>query len=60
MGVFIKGADGQIFHIYSYYARDLDMLNSAYRLLDLVPKGRDEPGLSYPMAWVRRHDQYEG
>jgi predicted dithiol-disulfide oxidoreductase (DUF899 family) len=59
VSVFIKGADGQIFHTYSCYARGLDMLNGAYHLLDLVPKGRDEQGLSYPMAWVRRHDQYE-
>jgi predicted dithiol-disulfide oxidoreductase (DUF899 family) len=34
------------------------MLNAAYHYLDLVPKGRDEAGLSYPMAWVRLHDQY--
>ena len=60
VSVFIKAADGQIFHTYSCYARGLDMLNGAYHLLDLVPKGRDEQGLSYPMAWVRRHDQYEG
>jgi predicted dithiol-disulfide oxidoreductase (DUF899 family) len=59
VSVFINGADGQIFHTYSCYARGLDMLNGAYHLLDLVPKGRDEQGLSYPMAWVRRHDQYE-
>ena len=59
VSVLIKGADGQIFHTYSCYARGLDMLNGAYHLLDLVPKGRDEQGLSYPMAWVRRHDQYE-
>ena len=59
VSVFIKGADGQIFHTYSCYARGLDMLNGAYHLLDLVPKGRDEEGLPYPMAWVRRHDQYE-
>jgi predicted dithiol-disulfide oxidoreductase (DUF899 family) len=59
VSVFIKGTDGQIFHTYSCYARGLDMLNGAYHLLDLVPKGRDEQGLSYPMAWVRRHDEYE-
>jgi predicted dithiol-disulfide oxidoreductase (DUF899 family) len=59
VSVFSKDADGQIFHTYSCYARGLDMLNGAYHLLDLVPKGRDEQGLSFPMAWVRRHDQYE-
>jgi predicted dithiol-disulfide oxidoreductase (DUF899 family) len=34
------------------------MLNGAYHYLDLVPKGRDEGGLDFTMAWVRRHDQY--
>ena len=28
-------------------------------MLDLVPKGRDEAGLPYSMAWVRRHDRYD-
>jgi predicted dithiol-disulfide oxidoreductase (DUF899 family) len=23
-----------------------------------VPKGRDEAGLPWPMAWVRHHDKY--
>jgi predicted dithiol-disulfide oxidoreductase (DUF899 family) len=36
------------------------MVNGAYQLLDLTPKGRDEDGLGYPMAWVRHHDRYEG
>jgi predicted dithiol-disulfide oxidoreductase (DUF899 family) len=36
----------------------LDMLNGAYHHLDLVPKGRNEAGLPYPMAWVRLHDRY--
>jgi predicted dithiol-disulfide oxidoreductase (DUF899 family) len=35
------------------------MLNGAYHLLDLVPKGRDEAGLPYTMAWLRHHDRYE-
>jgi len=34
------------------------MLNTAYHYLDLVPKGRDEAGLPYTMAWVRLRDQY--
>jgi predicted dithiol-disulfide oxidoreductase (DUF899 family) len=29
-----------------------------YGILDLVPKGRDEAGLEWPMAWVKRHDEY--
>ena len=60
ISVFAKGEDGQIFHTYSCYARGLDMLNGAYHLLDLLPKGRDEAGLPYAMAWLRRHDKYDG
>jgi predicted dithiol-disulfide oxidoreductase (DUF899 family) len=51
-------AAGEVFHTYSCYGRGIDMLNSAYSFLDLVPKGRDEDGLRFPMEWVRRHDQY--
>jgi predicted dithiol-disulfide oxidoreductase (DUF899 family) len=50
--------DGAIFHTYSTYARGLDVVNCAYHLLDLTAKGRQEDGLPYPMAWVRRHDRY--
>jgi predicted dithiol-disulfide oxidoreductase (DUF899 family) len=59
VSVFAKDAAGAVFHTYSCYSRGLDMLNGAYHLLDLTPKGRDEAGLPYPMAWVRRRDQYE-
>lgn len=55
---FFKDDSGAVFHTCSCYARGLDMLNAAYRYLDLVPKGRDEAGLPHPMAWVRLHDQY--
>jgi predicted dithiol-disulfide oxidoreductase (DUF899 family) len=57
--VFCKAADGTVYHTYSTYSRGLDMLNGAYHILDLVPKGRDEAALQRPMAWVRLHDQYE-
>ena len=50
--------DGEIFHTYSAYARGLDTMLNAYNFLDLTPKGRDEAGLPYPMAWVRHHDRY--
>jgi predicted dithiol-disulfide oxidoreductase (DUF899 family) len=59
VSVFYKDPAGTIFHTYSCYARGLDMLNVAYHYLDLTPKGRDEEGLSFPMAWVRRHDAYD-
>ena len=32
---------------------------SRLQLLDLVPEGRDEAELEWPMAWLRHHDQYE-
>ena len=58
LSVFHRDAQGQVFHTYSVYARGLDPLNTAYQLLDLVPKGRDEAGLAYPMEWVRHRDRY--
>jgi len=60
ISVFTKDAGGAVFHTYSCYARGLDMMNAAYHYLDLVPKGRDERALEYPMAWLRRRDEYEG
>jgi predicted dithiol-disulfide oxidoreductase (DUF899 family) len=48
--------NGSIFHTYSAYARGIDLLNTAYNYLDIVPKGRDEGGRS--QYWVRRHDEY--
>ena len=56
--MFLEDTDGTIYRTYSCYARGLDMLNGAYHLLDVVPKGRDEDGLDYSMAWLRRHDEY--
>ena len=58
ISVFLKDASGSIFHTYSCYARGVDMLNTAYHYLDLVPKGRDEDGLPHTMAWVKYHDVY--
>jgi len=59
ISVFHKDAEGNIFHTYSTYERGLDMLNGAYHMLDLLPKGRDEKGLTFTQEWVRRHDEYE-
>jgi predicted dithiol-disulfide oxidoreductase (DUF899 family) len=53
-----RDVDGRVFHTYSCYARGLDVLNGAYQYLDLVPNGRDEDALSYPMEWVRIRDAY--
>ena len=60
VSVFFKNDTNEVFHTYSTYGRGLDILIGAYNFLDLAPKGRDEEGLSYGMAWVRHHDRYEG
>jgi predicted dithiol-disulfide oxidoreductase (DUF899 family) len=57
VSVFVREG-GNVFHTYSSFGRGIDMLNTAYHYLDLVPKGRDEQGLASPMAWVKLHDQY--
>ena len=51
-----KGED--IFYTYSTYARGAETVLNTYNYLDLVPKGRDEDSLYFPMAWVRHHDRY--
>ncbi len=58
LSVFSKDSAGGVYHTYSAYARGLDLLIGAYNFLDLVPKGRDEDGLAFSMAWVRHHDRY--
>ena len=58
--VFYKDTAGDVFHTYSSYGRGLDILIGAYNFLDLAPKGRDEEGLAWSMAWVRHHDRYDG
>jgi len=58
ISVFAKDGTGDVFHTYSSYARGPEALLGVYYFLDLVPKGRDEAGLPFPMAWVRHHDRY--
>lgn len=57
--VFYKDAEGKIFHTYSAFGRGAEVGLTTYRLLDMVPKGRDEDSLPHTMAWVRHHDRYE-
>ena len=52
----IKDAAGEIFHTYSDYGRGGEEVISAYMLLDVTPKGRNEGSA---MDWVKRHDEYE-
>jgi len=58
ISVFYKNGTGEVFHTYSAYARGAEPLLGGYYLLDAVPRGRDEAGLPFTMAWVRHHDRY--
>jgi predicted dithiol-disulfide oxidoreductase (DUF899 family) len=60
LSAFVRNEAGAVFHTYSCYARGLDILIGTYNFLDMAPKGRNEEGLPFTMAWVRRHDEYEG
>ncbi len=54
--VFYKAPSEAIYNTYSCYARGSEVACGALKLLDLVPKGRNE---SSTMNWVRLHDEYE-
>ena len=58
LSVFYKNKNGEIFHTYSTYGRGTEATVGTYSYLDWVPKGRDEDGLPFTMAWVRHHDRY--
>ena len=45
LSVFNRLDDGSIAHSYSTYGRGLDILNTAYHLLDMTPSGRNEEDL---------------
>ena len=58
LSIFNRTDDGRVFLSYQTFSRGLDMLNTAYQILDLTPKGRDEDNLEWSMAWLHRHDAY--
>jgi predicted dithiol-disulfide oxidoreductase (DUF899 family) len=58
ISVFHKDAGGDVFHTYSTYGRGVEQIVGTYMILDMVPKGRDEDHLGFPMEWVRYHDRY--
>lgn len=53
--VFLRDADGTVFHTYSSYGRGGEEVLGALMYLDMTPVGRDEKS---PLDWVRRHDEY--
>lgn len=59
ISIFYRDDAGDVFHTYSTFGRGVEVLMGTYHLVDLTPVGRDEAGLSSPMAWVRHHDRYE-
>lgn len=59
VSAFYKDAEGIVYRTYSSYARGVESLLGVYPLLDVAPKGREEDGLPWPMAWVKHHDRYE-
>ncbi len=60
LSIFHRSDDDRVFLSYQTFSRGLDMVNGAYHLLDLTPKGRDEDELPWSMAWLHRHDAYPG
>jgi predicted dithiol-disulfide oxidoreductase (DUF899 family) len=59
ISAFYKDDAGDVFHTYSTYGRGVEAMMGTYNMLDLMPKGRDERDVPYPMEWVRHHDRYD-
>ncbi|HYF16003.1 MAG TPA: thioredoxin family protein [Phycisphaerales bacterium] len=57
LSVFFKDAKGEIYHTYSTFARGLEDFLTAYRYIDITPKGRDEEQTG-GMGWLRHRDRY--
>ncbi len=53
LSVFFR-IDDDIFHTYSTYARGVESLTDAYRLLDVTPWGRQEDFEDSPSGWPQR------
>jgi len=56
--VFYKDEDGAIYHTYSSFGRGGEDMLGIYRLLDIVPKGREEGPGGNLSHWVKHHDRY--
>ena len=54
---FTRDAAGSVFHTYSAHSCGIDLMNTAYNYLDLMPNEGDEGGRG--QFWVRRHNEYE-
>jgi predicted dithiol-disulfide oxidoreductase (DUF899 family) len=57
--VFFKDDAGQIFHTYSVFGRGGEDFLGIYRILDLMPKGREENGPYHSLTdWARPRNLY--
>jgi predicted dithiol-disulfide oxidoreductase (DUF899 family) len=57
--VFYKDEAGQIFHTYSTFGRGGEEFLGIYRILDAMPKGRDENGPYHSLTdWARPRNTY--
>ena len=56
--VFYKDEAGRIFHTYSVFSRGAEDFLGIYRILDVMPNGRDEPVQGALNDWVRPRDMY--
>ncbi len=59
LSVFARGERGEVYHTYSTFARGLEDFLTAYRFIDITPKGRDEAE-GGGMDWLRHRDRYDG
>jgi len=59
VSVFLR-QDGRVFHTYSGYGRQVEMLIGTYHYLDLTPLGRQEEGMERAgVTYFLWHDMYE-
>jgi predicted dithiol-disulfide oxidoreductase (DUF899 family) len=57
--VFFKDEAGNIFHTYSSFARGGEDFMTIYRILEVTPRGRNEPGPHFSLTdWARPHNMY--
>jgi predicted dithiol-disulfide oxidoreductase (DUF899 family) len=57
--VFYKDESGTIYHTYSNYARGGEDFMAIYRVLEVMPKGRNENGPHFSLTdWARPHNMY--
>ena len=57
--VFYRDSSGDIFHTYSNYARGGEDFMGIYRVLEVMPLGRNETGPYHSLTdWARPHNMY--